>query len=107
MLRDNPIIQKLISLDLPKDDFAVFGSGPMFAHGIKDLGHDLDVVFDVDTWPMIDPFLEIEGPDDNSVKEYFQKLGFDFNKAVFGSSDVLYKDLYNIDILKMPKLTFN
>jgi adenylate cyclase class 2 len=66
-----------------------------------------DVVFDIDTWPMVDPFLEIEGPNQDSVKGYFQKLGFDFNNAVFGSSDIIYKDFYNIDILILPELKFS
>jgi hypothetical protein len=44
MIRDNDLIQKLLSLSLPAEDYAIFGSGPMFAHGIKDLNHDLDVI---------------------------------------------------------------
>lgn len=40
----HPLIQNLLSLNLALEDFAVFGSGPMFAHGIKDLGGDLDLI---------------------------------------------------------------
>jgi len=40
----NPIIQKLLSLNLPSGDFAVFGSGPIFAHGLKDSLRDLDLI---------------------------------------------------------------
>src|SRR3989304_6460233 len=43
-LRNNQLFGKLNSLGLSAYDYAVFGSGPMFAHGIKDLGHDLDVI---------------------------------------------------------------
>jgi hypothetical protein len=50
MNKENPLIQKLISLDLPAYDYAVFGSGPMFAHGIKDLGHDIDLIARGDAW---------------------------------------------------------
>lgn len=50
MRKDNPILNKLISLDLPTKDYAVFGSGPMFAHGIKDLGHDIDIIARKDAW---------------------------------------------------------
>ena len=35
ILANNPIFEKLISLKLLPEDYAVFGSGPMFAHGIK------------------------------------------------------------------------
>jgi hypothetical protein len=40
----HPLIDALLSLELPSEDYAVFGSGPMYAHGLKDLGHDLDIV---------------------------------------------------------------
>ncbi len=65
-----------------------------------------DVLFEIDTWPLIDPYLEIEGPDEKAVKEYFEKLGLDYSEAVFGSVDILYKDLYGIDILSKERLTF-
>ncbi len=65
-----------------------------------------DVLFEIDTWPLIDPYLEIEGPDEAAVKKYFEKLGLDYSNAVFGSVDILYKDLYGIDILSKERLTF-
>lgn len=47
---DNKLFRELSSLDLSADDYTVFGSGPMFAHGIKDLGHDLDVIARGSAW---------------------------------------------------------
>lgn len=47
---NHPLIEKLLSLNLPPEDYAVFGSGPMFAHGLKDLGHDLDLVARRKAW---------------------------------------------------------
>lgn len=44
------LIQKLRSLELPTDDFAIFGSGPMYPRGIKDLGHDIDLVARGKAW---------------------------------------------------------
>ena len=49
-LRNNQLFGKLNSLGLSAYDYAVFGSGPMFAHGIKDLGHDLDVIARGKAW---------------------------------------------------------
>ena len=49
-LRGNQLLGKLNSLGLSADDYAVFGSGPMFAHGIKDLGHDLDIIARGNAW---------------------------------------------------------
>lgn len=40
----------MLSLNLPTDDYAIFGSGPMYAHGIKDLGHDIDLVARGKAW---------------------------------------------------------
>lgn len=50
MIKDTPLIQDLLSLDLPTEDYAIFGSGPMFAHGIKDLGHDIDILARGSAW---------------------------------------------------------
>lgn len=49
---DHPLIQKLRSLNLPIDDYAVFGSGPMYAHGLKDLNHDIDIIACRDAWKL-------------------------------------------------------
>lgn len=49
-LNDNKLIRELNSLGLSTDDYAVFGSGPMYAHGIKDLGHDLDIIARGSAW---------------------------------------------------------
>lgn len=40
----HPLIAKLISFHLPKEDFVLAGSAAMYFVGIKDLGHDLDVI---------------------------------------------------------------
>ncbi len=50
VLASNPIFNKLITLGLPTEDFAIFGSGSMFAHGLKDLGHDIDIVARGQAW---------------------------------------------------------
>jgi len=65
-----------------------------------------DVIFEIDTWPLIDPYLEIEAPSEESVKEYFEKLGLDFAKAHFGSVDILYRNRYGIEILDRKQLVF-
>jgi len=43
-LHSHPLFQKLLSLDLPAKDYAVFGSGPMLAHGIRETINDVDVI---------------------------------------------------------------
>lgn len=44
------LIEKLKSVDLPTNDFAIFGSGPMYPIGIKELGHDIDLIARGEAW---------------------------------------------------------
>jgi len=53
-----------------------------------------DVEIVLDEWPWIKPYIEIEGPTEASVKETAERLGFDWNSAVFGSADAIYKIEY-------------
>lgn len=43
-LAAHPLIRALSGLDLPADDYVVFGSGPMLAHGLRTQLGDLDIV---------------------------------------------------------------
>jgi len=57
---------------------------------------DPDVEFDIDTWPALDPWLEVEAESEELVREYAEKLGFDWNTARFGSADFIYASVYNV-----------
>lgn len=46
----HPLIRRLTQLDLDRDNFVIFGSGPLFAHGIRRKIHDLDVVARGSAW---------------------------------------------------------
>lgn len=43
-LLEHPLIAQLLEFDLDPDDFLIFGSGPLLAHGVRDVIHDLDIV---------------------------------------------------------------
>lgn len=63
----------------------------------------------IDTWPGLNPFLEVEGVNENVVKDISNELGFDFEKAVFGSIDVVYEKELGISaktIIRLPMITF-
>ncbi len=49
-LLENPLIRRLIQLDLERDNFVIFGSGPLLAHGIRKNIRDLDVVARGSAW---------------------------------------------------------
>lgn len=48
----------------------------------------------IDEWPWIDPFVEIEGPSEESVKAAAEKLGFDWSDAAFGDIMTAYRAQY-------------
>lgn len=50
----------------------------------------------LDEWPFLEPFAEVEGKSEESVRKVSGKLGFDYNKAVFGSTDILISQKYSI-----------
>ena len=43
--------------------------------------------FMIDTWPWLNPFLEIEAESEEIVKKYVEKLWFDFKDGVFWAVD--------------------
>ncbi|MBR9704543.1 CYTH domain-containing protein [Candidatus Pacearchaeota archaeon] len=55
----------------------------------------------IDSWPFIDPLVEIEGKSEEDVKKTSELLGFDYNKAIFGSVEILYSEKYGIDKIKL------
>ena len=65
-----------------------------------------DVSIEIDSWPLIPPYIEIEAGSETEVKDVASLLGFDYSTAVFGSADEVFKDTYGIDILSMEKLEF-
>ncbi|GGP07203.1 class IV adenylate cyclase [Nonomuraea glycinis] len=65
-----------------------------------------DLVFDIDTWPGLPTFVEIEGPDEATVRRGASLLGFDYAEARFGSVDAIYKSETGRDIVAEPTLLF-
>ncbi|NJP47838.1 class IV adenylate cyclase [Actinacidiphila epipremni] len=65
------------------------------------------VAFDFDTWPGLPTFLEIEGPDEASVRQAAARLGLDYADARFGSVDTVYTSETGRDILAEPTLLFS
>lgn len=65
----------------------------------------------IDEWPYLEPYVEVEGESEKIVKEVSEKLGFDYEQAVFGSVDLLYNKKYGTPIEKInnkiPRITFD
>nr|WSZ97039.1 class IV adenylate cyclase [Streptomyces sp. NBC_00857] len=65
-----------------------------------------EVAFDFDTWPDLPTFVEIEGPDEASVRQAAALLELDYSEARFGSVDEIYKSEAGRDILAEHTLLF-
>lgn len=65
-----------------------------------------DITYDLDTWPDLPTFIEIEGPSEDAVRTAVADLGFDYGQARYGSIDLIYKSETGRDILAEPTLLF-
>jgi len=66
---------------------------------------------ELDEWPWLDPYIEIEGPDEKTVKDIASKLGLKWEKAVFGDVMAAYRVQYphlgeNDTVGNIPKVKF-
>jgi len=65
----------------------------------------------IDEWPFLEPFVEIEGDSEESVKNVAEKLGFNYKDALFCSIDTLYSKKYNLseNVInnRTPKIVFD
>ncbi|MDP2676064.1 MAG: CYTH domain-containing protein [bacterium] len=64
------------------------------------------VEYDIDTWPLLDPYLEIEGPSWDKVYETVEKLGLKKEDGKKFSTNQIYR-LKGLDDRNYTKLTFS
>lgn len=50
----------------------------------------------IDEWPFLEPFVEVEGKNEKDVRAVSEKLGFDYNKALFCAVSRLYSYKYGM-----------
>lgn len=62
------------------------------------------VEIDIDSWPMIPTYLEIEANDEASVNKMIDKLDLGKQKTTTLNCDDIYRNFYNIDISKIQIL---
>jgi adenylate cyclase, class 2 len=65
-----------------------------------------EVMIDIDTWPAIPTYVEIEGASEESIQDAAEKLGFDWSKAVFENAGLVIKNYYNINVFDLRYFTF-
>ena len=60
---------------------------------------------DIDTWPGLPTYMEIEGESEEDLKQILNLLGYSMNDAVSCTVDEVYKNI-GIDILNIRELKF-
>lgn len=65
-----------------------------------------DVEIDIDSWPLIPTYVEIEGKSEESVNHMIKLLGLEDNKVTTLDVQSVYEQIYNIDISKIEVLKF-
>ena len=65
------------------------------------------VELDIDSWPYIPSYLEIEGKNEQEVREMIKILDVDKEKVTSIDVQGLFKEFYNIDIADVPVEKFN
>ncbi len=65
------------------------------------------VEVDIDSWPHIPTYLEIEGHSEEEVLKTLDLLGIERDKATALDVQSIYKEVYGIDLTKTPNLSFD
>ena len=68
------------------------------------------VEIDIDTWPWLPTYVEIEGPTVEKTLEISRRLGFETDKAIYGAVDDIYEIYYDDvsakDVRGWPEIVF-
>jgi len=63
-----------------------------------------DVELDIDRWPLIPTYMEIEGPNEESIQKIINLLKIDSKNITTYDVESIYEDIYKIDIKKYDRL---
>ena len=64
------------------------------------------VEFDIDTWPLIPTYVEIEGKNSDDVKKMIERLNLDTSKITTYDVTSIYEEIYGINIMDIKELRF-
>lgn len=70
------------------------------------------VMVTLDEWPWLSPFVEVEADTGEAVKSAAEKMGFNWQEAVFGGINIVYQKQYphlddKASITKLPVVRFD
>jgi len=72
--------------------------------------HTLDlkgVTFDIDTWPRIPTYVELEAESEQSLKDAVKSINYDWKNAVFQNAAWVIEEKYGIPVRKLRYFTFD
>ena len=64
-------------------------------------------VVDIDTWPKIPTYLEIEGQSEEALKQTATMMGLDWSDAVFLDAGAVIAEIYKIPVHTLKYFTFS
>ena len=65
-----------------------------------------DIEIDIDSWPMIPTYMELEGNNIEKIKELEELLEVDKDKITNLNCQSIYEQIYNIDVNNIKELKF-
>lgn len=68
-----------------------------------------DAHFDIDTWPGVPSFIEVEAGTESIVRHYAEELGFSWSSALFGGAGIVYERYLGFGVgeaNRLPEITF-
>ena len=66
-----------------------------------------DVIIDIDTWPKVPTYVELEGPSEESLKKVAKILNLDWKDVVFKTARFIIEEKYGIPVSKLHFFTFD
>ncbi|MBI4434711.1 CYTH domain-containing protein [Candidatus Uhrbacteria bacterium] len=67
------------------------------------------VTFDIDTWPGVPTFIEVEAVTEDIVRRNVETLGFSWDSVFFGGVGVIYQHFLKLperEVNRIPEITF-
>ncbi|MEC9291414.1 MAG: CYTH domain-containing protein [Pseudomonadota bacterium] len=85
--------------------------GVAFQETKREIWHKDSIEVMIDTWPGLTPFIEVEGPSEQSVISACKELNLNMEEALFGGVDTVYTKqvgitaemINNLDVLTFEK----
>ena len=86
----------------------ILGYTPKAFQENKRIRYYLDhMEIDIDTWPMIPTYVELEGGTEEEIKKIEKELGINEGKITTLNCQDIYLDMYGIDINQIKELKFD